>query len=390
MLRPLVVAWARYALFSLGVALLLLGAVEVGLRLTGLGPDAEVAVDRPPWMDDQAYALFRTWTDNLGIELSDVGDLEGWRWDPALRWSLRPNLDMSVHNVFLDPALGSDAMWRLRTNSRGFRTPEFRRAKTPGTLRVVIVGDSNSMGWLLDEQDTYARRLEGHLAERLERAVEVVNLGVGGYTSFGCRAVFERVALSLDPDALVVSCGANDGQAMATTDAAYARAHAGWLGRLRRALSRLRLAALLQRLRPAAERALVARTTAQEFESNLSAIFEEARRREIPASFLRVCCCTPDRLQALDRVARRTGTPVLAANDVLAHASRSDLRARHPRTLARVSRWYPEGELDRKPWLTFAFRDRCHLNPLGSELVADALAGQLASRLRAEPAKREP
>lgn len=376
-------AAVRYAAFSLASALVILGLAEGALRLLAPPPAAR-GVDRPSWMDDEAYALFRSWTEAVGIELSDVGDLEGWRWDPRLRWMLKPNLDMRVHNIFLDPKLGSEASWRLRTNSQGFRTPEFQIARSPGVVRVVVIGDSNSMGWLLDEEDAYARRLEDHLARRLDRDVEVINLAISGHTTFGCRVLLEEIALPLQPDALVVSCGANDDQPMASSDADYAGAHRGWLGRVRRWLAGLRLVTMLQGLRPGPDPTLVPRVTAAESGDNWSRMFALARENGIPAVFLRVCCCSPPRMRQLARAVGQNGTPVLATTRVLDALSDPAVRAEHADELERIRSWYPEAEWERSPWLVGLFRDRCHLNPLGADLVAEALADRLAPRVASE------
>jgi lysophospholipase L1-like esterase len=83
---------------------------------------------------------------------------------------LRPNLD---------------ARWNdkaFRTNSLGHRGPEISLQKPPGTFRVVLLGSSNSMGHGVEDDETYARKLEAWLNERVGkgRRVEVVNLAVSG------------------------------------------------------------------------------------------------------------------------------------------------------------------------------------------------------------------
>ena len=179
-----VAAAARHLLWSLAVALLVLAFCEGGLRLAGFY--GVTPAQPPPWMDGETYELWQRSTESLGVELSDVTDLQGWRWDPVYRWALKPNVDITARNIFLDPAR-TDVGWRLTTNSRGYRTPEFEEAGGGGRLRVIVLGDSNSMGWLLDDDDVYPRRLEGHLEDLLRSPVEVINLAVGGYTSFSVR-----------------------------------------------------------------------------------------------------------------------------------------------------------------------------------------------------------
>lgn len=64
-------------------------------------------------------------------------------------------------------------------NSQGFRTPEYTAEPQPGTLRLVVLGDSfafasGGVPWSL----MWTTRLEESLAARLQRPVEVINLGV--------------------------------------------------------------------------------------------------------------------------------------------------------------------------------------------------------------------
>lgn len=67
------------------------------------------------------------------------------------------------------------------TNSRGFRTKEYSLPKTPGTKRLVVIGDSFSFSsggipWSLGWQ----QRLEERLAATSDRPVELLSLGVPG------------------------------------------------------------------------------------------------------------------------------------------------------------------------------------------------------------------
>src|SRR5690606_37550445 len=72
-----------------------------------------------------------------------------------------PNLDLS---------LGS---FHLRTNALRCRGPEISEPKPEGVFRIVLLGDSVAFGWGVDDEATFARRLErewnaqGH-ATRLE------------------------------------------------------------------------------------------------------------------------------------------------------------------------------------------------------------------------------
>jgi hypothetical protein len=98
-----------------------------------------------------------------------------------------------------------DVRWNgtsFRTNSMGWRGPEISRSKPPGTFRVVVLGSSNTMGHGVDDEETYARLLEGWLAGRAGpgRRVEVVNLAVSGDSPTQQLLRLQVEAPSLDPD----------------------------------------------------------------------------------------------------------------------------------------------------------------------------------------------
>ncbi len=75
---------------------------------------------------------------------------------------------------------------RVATNSHGMRAPEFNAEKRPGTLRILMLGDSTLYGGsFVDQPDIYARRLESSLdAAYGDKNVEVLNMGVNAWGPF--------------------------------------------------------------------------------------------------------------------------------------------------------------------------------------------------------------
>jgi lysophospholipase L1-like esterase len=95
--------------------------------------------------------------------------------DPILGWRLRAGL--ALDRTFK----GHPA--RESINGRGFRTPERAYEKAPGVKRVVLLGDSHTEAYTVGDDETYARELERALDAQLEAPVEVISLGVGGYST---------------------------------------------------------------------------------------------------------------------------------------------------------------------------------------------------------------
>jgi hypothetical protein len=82
--------------------------------------------------------------------------------------------------------------------------------KLPNELRILVLGDSVTLGWGVAEEDTYCRRLESALATRLRQPVRVINSGVGGYNTDQELAFFRRHAKRLKPDLVLLLYVRND------------------------------------------------------------------------------------------------------------------------------------------------------------------------------------
>jgi lysophospholipase L1-like esterase len=101
---------------------------------------------------------------------------------------------------------------RSRHNSLGFRGPEVPATKPPGRLRIVCMGDSTTycIG-INDDAATYPARLEAHLRDLWpQRELEVINAGVGSYTSLEhvVQALLKIAPLS--PDLVIYYYSHND------------------------------------------------------------------------------------------------------------------------------------------------------------------------------------
>lgn len=97
------------------------------------------------------------------------------RFDPAYGWTKTPGADIRRQTDEFDV--------RLVTNSRGLREPEsLGYAKPAGTRRVLVVGDSFTLGYTVPAADT----ISGLLGARLSaegRRVEVLNGGTEGWST---------------------------------------------------------------------------------------------------------------------------------------------------------------------------------------------------------------
>src|SRR5262249_39531486 len=89
--------------------------------------------------------------------------------------------------------------------------PETAVPKPPGRFRIVVVGDSLTLGWGVDDDQTYAARLEQLLHKAFPgRDLDVVNLGVGGYDTRQEVTLLARNVARLEPDLVLVGFYSND------------------------------------------------------------------------------------------------------------------------------------------------------------------------------------
>ncbi len=120
-------------------------------------------------------------------------------YDPEIRYVMAP-----AQQGWIDDGLVS-------VNSLGFRGPDVTSPKPPGRFRVVVVGDSLTLGWGVGDDETYSARLEQQLRRRFPtRDLDVVNLGVGGYNTRQEVTLLARNVSRLQPDLVLVGFYSND------------------------------------------------------------------------------------------------------------------------------------------------------------------------------------
>ena len=96
-------------------------------------------------------------------------------------------------------------------NSMGFRGPEIRKSSS-NTIRIVTIGGSTTYNTKIEEdQKTYPAQLQTYLNSAQNKIeVEVINAGVGGYTTWESFINFAFRVLEIEPDILIIYHAAND------------------------------------------------------------------------------------------------------------------------------------------------------------------------------------
>jgi hypothetical protein len=136
-------------------------------------------------------------------------NLEMWRYfsifkqvhdNPKLPFTLKPDLQAHLYGV------------DVRTNSLGLRDREYPVTPAEGTRRIIMMGDSQTFGWGIEEADTLSEILEEKLNAE-GQSWEVINFGVGNYNSLMEVEQFRLKGLPLQPDLVILNYFVNDAEA---------------------------------------------------------------------------------------------------------------------------------------------------------------------------------
>lgn len=131
-----------------------------------------------------------------------AGDFGLWVYDETKGWFHAPG--STAESYFGGPDRG-----RVRINRIGLRGPQVEE-KRPGLYRVLVFGDSYVFGVGVDEENVLTTRLRHWLEPRFPGGIEVVNLGVSGYSTDQEYLLWKELGTSLAPDLVIVVVCDND------------------------------------------------------------------------------------------------------------------------------------------------------------------------------------
>ena len=317
--------------------------------------------------------------------------------DRYLLWKMKPDLD----GRFVSPAFvpeGREApVFQVRTNTRGFRGPDFPENKPDRVLRVICMGNSSTFGWGVPVDSCYTGLLGGMLEEHLDQKVEVINAGVPGYTSVQALLLLEKEILDLSPDLITLSCGANDNHPASRSDTELIREREGFIGGMQEFLANFELYRLLRFLvislkvktgedSPAGGPAVRRRVKPAEFQATVKQIIARAKDAGPACVLVEILPeeegWDPYRL-SLRRISLETGVPLLETGLLFGNFLESpDSAGGLKKAIIEATKSrYGEEVLARHPGM-FLRLDRVHPTSLGHLLIAEALADTRLHTLR--------
>lgn len=124
--------------------------------------------------------------------------------DPVLDWRYVPNSHFQEGNVV------------YQYNERGFRGENHVFEKSPGTIRVVVLGDSVTDGYGVQWSEGFVAAVQYGLGN----GYEVINLGMGGINTPQEIHLLEKIGIKFAPDYAVVNFILNDGDFYSSLTAA--------------------------------------------------------------------------------------------------------------------------------------------------------------------------
>jgi lysophospholipase L1-like esterase len=117
--------------------------------------------------------------------------------DPVVSYRLRPGFDGRLDT----PEYRTD----MRINAQGLRDDRDYGPKEAGVTRILMIGDSFTMGVGVDLDQTFIKQLESALnAGTVRKRVEILNAGVSGYSTAQEARFLQAYGFAFEPDVVVL------------------------------------------------------------------------------------------------------------------------------------------------------------------------------------------
>lgn len=144
----------------------------------------------------------------VSYPIYDNFNTEMWRYSveikklsntPGVSHEHMPNKESDLYGV------------KLKTNSIGFRDYEYNLTKAKNSKRILVLGDSVTLGWGVELENTYPKVLERMLNQYKKEKYEVMNSAVGNFNSEMEANILQKYLL-LDLDAVIIGFFPNDAE----------------------------------------------------------------------------------------------------------------------------------------------------------------------------------
>jgi len=140
---------------------------------------------------------FRTFLPQPTINQLIKGSPAIYEQSDYLPWKLKPNTESIHYGLF------NEYVVNVRINGVGLRNSEI--GSKDGTFRILVLGDSFTFGYGVENEETYPAQLQKILNERMDGKVEVINAGyASGYAPDAYYAYLKKEGFVLQPDMVLI------------------------------------------------------------------------------------------------------------------------------------------------------------------------------------------
>jgi hypothetical protein len=100
--------------------------------------------------------------------------------------------------------------FKVKFNSKGLRDREFEYEKPESIIRILVLGDSFTYGYGVENKEAYPKVLERILKQHNKNNIEVLNAGVSGWGTWQEKEFLKTTGIKYEPDIILVGYYLND------------------------------------------------------------------------------------------------------------------------------------------------------------------------------------
>jgi lysophospholipase L1-like esterase len=135
----------------------------------------------------------------LCLTVAGIGEEEYLKRDPVMGWVMVPGKKMTWRK---------EGFAHLEINSAGMLDREYPTAKSPDTLRIAVIGDSNIESLQVPRELNFCHLVEDKLRNDFASSgknVEVLNFGISAYNVGQLYLRLKNLATKYNPDIVIIS-----------------------------------------------------------------------------------------------------------------------------------------------------------------------------------------
>lgn len=211
--------------------------------------------------------------------------------DPQSHWKINP----AIQRKYSSPNQGKPGNERQNDGMVDF---EFTRFKEKDAYRILCYGDSQTMGapWVGGMQNSFPKMLQKKLLKAYpKKKIQVINMGVSGYSSYQGLLFFRNIGLLYNPDCVIIGLGFHDAGASFAPDKEIT-SDKPWVKSLRSVLYKSQIYLMIRKKilekrsldRKEDNRPVFNRVSKEDYRNNLKTFLVMGKEKDIKMLFLTI------------------------------------------------------------------------------------------------------